>query len=106
MSFTVNESGHCCDCVCLPSSGEQRIKYFTNVGVEGCDQHQGLVHQLVDPLCVGLDAHHTVSSEGHRGIAQQLGRVEHILNLGEEAQREQKFNRTAMNKESKPFHTK
>ena len=84
----------------------QGIKHLTNVGVEGCDQHQGLVHQLVDPFCVGLDAHHTVSGEGDGGIAQQLGRVEHILYLGEEVQREQRLNRTAMNKESKPFHSK
>lgn len=49
--------------------------------VEGGDQHEGLVQQLVDPLRVGLDAHHAVVSEGDRRVAQQPGRVEHVLDL-------------------------
>ena len=40
-----------------------------DVRVEGRDQHERLVHQLVDLLLVGLDTHHAVVSEGGAGVA-------------------------------------
>ena len=49
--------------------------------VKGGHQHEGVVHQLVDARRVGLDAHHTIGGEGDRGVAQQLGRVQHVLDL-------------------------
>ena len=48
---------------------------LTYVRVESRHQHQRLIHQLVDPLSVGLDARHAVFRERDRRVAQQPGRV-------------------------------
>ena len=47
-----------------------------NVRVEGRDQHERLVHQLVDLLLVGLNAHHAVVSEGGAGVAWEQSKSE------------------------------
>ena len=36
----------------------------THLLVEGSDEHEGLIEQLVDPLLIGLNADNTVVREG------------------------------------------
>merc|ERR1719275_283363 len=45
------------------SLGNLCSSIISNVGVEGCNKHEGLVKQPVDLLPVGHDAHHTVGGD-------------------------------------------
>merc|ERR1712241_663513 len=51
-----------------------------NVRVESCDQHERLVHQLVDLLLVGLNPHHAVVSEGGAGVSDQSDGSQNVGN--------------------------
>lgn len=48
-------------------------------GVEGCDEHQGLVQQLVDAGGVGFNALHAVASKGSGGVAQQANGLQQAV---------------------------
>lgn len=52
------------------NGGAARLRTPAHLVVEGGDEHEGLVQQLVDALLVGLDAHHAVIREGRRRIRQ------------------------------------
>ena len=64
--------------VLVGSLGDLGGLVVADVGVEGGDQHQRLVHQLADVLPVGLDADHAVVCEGHTAVSQQSDGSEHI----------------------------
>ena len=51
--------------VLVRSLGDLGGLVVADVGVEGGDQHQRLVHQLADVLSVGLDTDHAVVCERH-----------------------------------------
>ena len=61
--------------VLVSSLGDLGGLVVADVGVEGGDQHQGLVHQLADVLPVGLDTNHAVVCERHARISKQSGKV-------------------------------
>merc|ERR1712203_183429 len=51
---------------------------IANVWVEGGDKHERLVEQPVDLLPVGLNAYHTVVSEGNTGVSQEADGAEDV----------------------------
>ena len=50
--------------------GDLGGRVVADVGVEGGDEHQGLVEVLVDLVPVGLEAVDTVDGEGVAGVAE------------------------------------
>lgn len=61
------------------SLGDVGSLVVADVGVEGGDQHEGLVDNLVDLFSVGNDAFHAVQVEGLAGVTKQSDGVQHIL---------------------------
>ena len=50
----------------------------TDLRVERRDKHEAVVHQLLDPRIIRLDAAHAVLLEAHAGVADQAGRLQEV----------------------------
>ena len=55
-------------------------RIVTDVGIEGCHQHQRFVKKLADPVTIGLDTDDTIFGEGIGAIGQESDRSEYIRN--------------------------
>lgn len=51
----------------------------TDVAVEGSDQHEGFLHDLIDLFFVSLDTHHAVFGEGFSSISEKTNGLSQVL---------------------------